>query len=216
MFLLPTEIARYFGESTPDGIGWQFRSIKADADKLKKAVDAGQSPASALGRSQSGAIPVATPKSARKRVATTTPRTASSKKTRKVAPKESDEEGDAEVDYEALDSTPTKEPKRQTYIDQDVYRRVTGHTHQPIMSGALPALDTAHEPTPSEDDFVPTPTQTFAPAHSFNSTQPSQTAYASSFDQANSMSDDRWNTMADDHKNFVDQQYYLDNADGEI
>lgn len=134
-----------------------------------------------------------------------------------MPPKESDNDGDEEVDYEKLDSTPTKEPKRKTWIDAAAYKRTTGHTLEPpIMSGALPVLDTAHDPTPSEDDFIPTPTQTTYPAaQSFNSVRPSQNAYTNSFDPMNGMSDAGWNTMADDHKNFVDQQYFLD-EDGEI
>ncbi|ROT39131.1 hypothetical protein SODALDRAFT_323578 [Sodiomyces alkalinus F11] len=42
------EVARIFGSSTPDGIQFQFRSIKKDADAMRTAADNGDDPAKAL------------------------------------------------------------------------------------------------------------------------------------------------------------------------
>ncbi|PHH53192.1 hypothetical protein CFIMG_008288RA00001 [Ceratocystis fimbriata CBS 114723] len=41
-------IARYFGESTTDGIQYQFRSIKRDATAMRTAVDINESPIAAI------------------------------------------------------------------------------------------------------------------------------------------------------------------------
>ena len=38
----PIDISKYFGQSTADGIQFQFRSIKTDAKHLKEAIDNGQ------------------------------------------------------------------------------------------------------------------------------------------------------------------------------
>ncbi|KKF94198.1 hypothetical protein CFO_g3476 [Ceratocystis platani] len=42
------DIARYFGESTTDGIQYQFRSIKRDATAMRTAVDINESPIAAI------------------------------------------------------------------------------------------------------------------------------------------------------------------------
>lgn len=45
-FLL--DIAKYFGQSTADGIQFQFRAIKTDAQLMKQAVNKGQDPTKAI------------------------------------------------------------------------------------------------------------------------------------------------------------------------
>jgi hypothetical protein len=43
-----TEIHRLFGDSTPDGLSWQMREVKATGKKLKDAAAKGENPATAL------------------------------------------------------------------------------------------------------------------------------------------------------------------------
>ncbi|KAL2760828.1 hypothetical protein ACRALDRAFT_2024729 [Sodiomyces alcalophilus JCM 7366] len=61
------QIARIFGSSTPDGIQFQFRSIKKDADAMRTAADNGDDPAKALSLGSA----FSTPRS--KRTASTVP-----------------------------------------------------------------------------------------------------------------------------------------------
>jgi hypothetical protein len=65
-----SDIAKYFGESTTDGIQFQFRTIKKDAAAMKAAADKGENPAGAFnlgtGTSSAGSTPAkATPKQRR-------------------------------------------------------------------------------------------------------------------------------------------------------
>ncbi|CAI4210402.1 unnamed protein product [Parascedosporium putredinis] len=74
---IDTDICKYFGESTPDGIQFQFRTIKKDAASLKAAADGGKNPATAVSfgpstpSSRASAAGKATPRSR------ATPKTAS-------------------------------------------------------------------------------------------------------------------------------------------
>ncbi|EHA55341.1 hypothetical protein MGG_08176 [Pyricularia oryzae 70-15] len=96
------EIAKYYGESTPQGLEFQFRSVKSNARKLQEVSRAGGNTATALDT---------TPSTPRKRKAagsaTATP--ASKRGKRKTAPKIemlSDDDYDQDVDYDELDAKP--------------------------------------------------------------------------------------------------------------
>ncbi|KAL8418357.1 hypothetical protein RB594_001820 [Gaeumannomyces avenae] len=97
------EIQKHYGESTAQGLEFQFRSVKRDAKALKDAVAKGENPVTAVGRPG--------PSTPSKRKATAaTPRTGGSTaaKRQRKGPSSSDDD-DKEVDYEAMDvKTPTK------------------------------------------------------------------------------------------------------------
>ncbi|MBE3041054.1 hypothetical protein IMZ48_00390 [Candidatus Bathyarchaeota archaeon] len=109
------DICKYFGESTTDGIQFQFRSIKKDAQSLRGAVDNGEDPTAAL------SFTAGTPSSKRS-PAKSTPGTGRSTATvkstggrkRKAPVKLEASEDDAaseEVDYKTRDPTPTPAPR---------------------------------------------------------------------------------------------------------
>lgn len=131
------DICKYFGESTTDGIQFQFRGIKKDAQSLKAAADNGEDPTAAL------SFTAGTPSSKRsptKSTPGTGHSTATAKSTggrkRKAAIKLEASEDDAseEVDYKARDSTPTPAPR-----------------------SAKRAKATAVDLTSESDDSAPTP-----------------------------------------------------------
>ncbi|KAI6359700.1 hypothetical protein MCOR25_006967 [Pyricularia grisea] len=97
------EIAKYYGESTPHGLEFQFRSVKSNARKLQEVALAGGNTATALDM---------TPSTPRKRKTTgsaaATP--ASKRGKKKTAPKVemlSDDEYDQDADYDELDAKPS-------------------------------------------------------------------------------------------------------------
>ncbi|KAM0285198.1 hypothetical protein ACHAQH_001629 [Verticillium albo-atrum] len=127
------EIARMFGGSTADGIQFQFRAIKQDANTLKATVNSGGNPASALslgtastastprGPKATAAAAASTPTTASKRSASAVSRSgaSSTKRTKlsavKPAPAASsegedddDDDDDFDKDYEALDNDTPK------------------------------------------------------------------------------------------------------------
>ncbi|KAK4157626.1 hypothetical protein C8A00DRAFT_11547 [Chaetomidium leptoderma] len=116
-----------FGASTPDGLNFQFRSVKKGADALTHAVENGQDPVNAFGALMKGGSSVpATPshrtpgstKRARPTKTPTSSATPASKrlKATKLEPElefDEDDEDSPEADYSELDSTPTKtKPKK--------------------------------------------------------------------------------------------------------
>ncbi|KAK1967224.1 hypothetical protein LY78DRAFT_656568 [Colletotrichum sublineola] len=130
------EIAKFFGESTTDGIQFQFRSIKKDAESLKRTVNSGGNPATAL------SLPASTTSSAfstprKPRTPSTKThvsgggRSTTAKKTKQVKPapvsvSEEDEEED-DVDYNELEDTPSKSRIRDHILDG----RVSKNRHTP-------------------------------------------------------------------------------------
>ncbi len=125
---LTTEIQKYFGASTPDGLGFQFRSINKGANVLKQAVANGEDPVDAFaaqlkgGASAAGSVP-ATPSHQHRTPGSTTGTgkrarsggVPSSKRHKAVKiepePDVVDFEDDADspdADYSELDLTPTK------------------------------------------------------------------------------------------------------------
>ncbi|TDZ13162.1 hypothetical protein C8035_v000118 [Colletotrichum spinosum] len=106
------DIAKFFGESTADGIQFQFRSIKKDAEALKTAANAGGNPATALNLS-GGAGPssaVSTPRKATPSRVRASGGGRSTKKARTPVKQQpaSDEDDEGETDYNAVEDTPSK------------------------------------------------------------------------------------------------------------
>lgn len=167
-----TDIAAYFGDSTPDGIQWQFRGIKREAEAMRqgKGGAAGSSTAAAgAGKS----VP-ATPKN-RKRVAASAPstgRSTASKKARASASKpvqpanvitvdDDDDEEDNPLPPIPLD-TPTQGPRFTDFGAKQFW----GNDAQ------APALDTTQAETPTEEEDLKPHTPNDA-AFSFSQAPPS-------------------------------------------
>jgi hypothetical protein len=117
------EIHKYFGDSTPQGLEFQFREKRREAKALREglaiagALNSGDSPQFA--QSSKSSSMVSTPQSGMKRktmLTTPTSRTPSSKRTKKVVKyAETDtDKNDEEVDYEQLDQTPTRKKVYKT------------------------------------------------------------------------------------------------------
>ncbi|KAE9577286.1 hypothetical protein CGMCC3_g6681 [Colletotrichum fructicola] len=117
------DIAKFFGESTADGIQFQFRGIKKDAESLKQTANSGGNPATALNLSGAGPSSAAsTPRKATpsKRLASGGGRSTVKKaKPIKLQPlsDEEDDEGGDDVDYNAFEDTPSKSRVRDHVLD---------------------------------------------------------------------------------------------------
>ncbi|KAK4239655.1 hypothetical protein C8A03DRAFT_32257 [Achaetomium macrosporum] len=123
-----TDIHKLFGESTPDGVNWQMRGVKQGAKVLQAARDNGEDPVAAFNEflnkndGNRGAGTPATPKhrtpslTKRARSAGKTPTSgsgttpASKRRKSAIVPQGEwgDDEDSPEVDYDELDTTPTK------------------------------------------------------------------------------------------------------------
>lgn len=116
------DIAKYFGESTPDGIGFQFRGIKKDAETLRKVESEGGDVANclSLGTARGSSSVMSTPskptafRSTGSRSGTGTGRKRA-RKTDMIKRSESDEEDDDDVldghNWSEHEDTPTKKPR---------------------------------------------------------------------------------------------------------
>ncbi|KAM3564696.1 hypothetical protein ARSEF4850_001725 [Beauveria asiatica] len=118
-------IAKYFGQSTGDGIQFQFRTIKKDADKMRTMADGGGDPSTCLDlgtSSGSSFTPTSTPKTSRSRNVAT-PSTAggggsTAKRSRAGPPVVKIESDDDDLDSESthnwseMESTPSKRPRK--------------------------------------------------------------------------------------------------------
>lgn len=158
------EIHKYFRDSTPDGIQFQFRAIKRDADALRQ----GKEPAT-----PSSSSTPKTPRTTggRKRGAPSTGKTPASKKAKADSVKKFTDnynanldDDDSENEYPSLDLTPSK-PVR---VNEQKLRE-----YQASMGSYYPAETPALEPaqaaaTPEDDDDVKIVTPADAgPAFSF-------------------------------------------------
>ncbi|KAK1688102.1 hypothetical protein BDP55DRAFT_726981 [Colletotrichum godetiae] len=131
------EIAKFFGESTADGIQFQFRGIKKDAESLKQTANSGGNPASALTLTGGTNSNVSTPRKPRtpssKVRASGGGRSTTAKKTMpiKIDPvtDDDDDEGDDAVDYNVLEDTPSK-----TRVHNVIDGRVTKNKAAPRRS----------------------------------------------------------------------------------
>ncbi|KKP00466.1 hypothetical protein THAR02_07438 [Trichoderma harzianum] len=113
-------IAKYFGQSTPDGIQFQFRGFKKDADTLRKVESEGGDVANCLNLGSGGGSLVSTPskptaaRSGGSRTGTGTGRKRGRKQPDIIKRASSDEDEDdiADIDnWSEHEDTPTKKPK---------------------------------------------------------------------------------------------------------
>lgn len=108
------EIARLYGASTADGIQWQFRSIKKDAEALKTAAKNGRDPSSAIdfGTPKSRASAMKGTPGSKRSFSSAGGRSTGGKrqKTHKIAAEndgDDEDEDDEDIDFDAQD-TPSK------------------------------------------------------------------------------------------------------------
>lgn len=122
------DIAKYFGQSTADGIQFQFRGIKKDADLLRKVESDGGDVANCLnlgfGGGSSSLTSTPSKPTAARAIGSRTGTGTGRKRTRKIdiiKRSSSDEEEDdvAEVDnWSEHEDTPTKKPKTGAFPGQ--------------------------------------------------------------------------------------------------
>ncbi|KAI0532504.1 hypothetical protein GGR58DRAFT_523016 [Xylaria digitata] len=147
------EIHKLFGESTPDGIEWQFRSIKNLGKSQKAAVKKGENPATLLvagtpGGRKRGAV-ASTPGSG---ATVQTPGTGARGRKRGAPTAlpvldSSDENGDNDSDYRDAE-TPSKRPSKRakTVGATATPTKVNGSVTTPAVT---PARTTVGTPTPA-------------------------------------------------------------------
>lgn len=110
------DIAQYFGASTAEGIGFQFRSIKKDGKAMKKAAETGGDPQQ-VPIFDGASTPRATPSKKTAPSTTTTTATPGSRKRKTpikaeiVSDDEDNSMGSMSQDYSEMDETPTKKAK---------------------------------------------------------------------------------------------------------
>jgi hypothetical protein len=140
-----------YGASTTEGIAWQFRGLKKDAEALRTAANNGQK----------ADLNLSTPKgrggSATKRK-TAQPR--SSAKRQKTLPSSddmaNDQEDDDEIDFDAMDDTPSKSriKKEET---EGARARPSGTPSRRATSAAAAAIKGQSIDLTSEDEAVTPP-----------------------------------------------------------
>ncbi len=118
------DIAKYFGQSTADGIQFQFRTIKKDADKLRATADGGGDPSTCLdlnAATSSSFTPTTTPRTPRSRnfgTPTTGGGTVSTKRGRvapttvKIESDEDDDDSESTHNWSEMEATPSKRPRK--------------------------------------------------------------------------------------------------------
>ncbi|KAF3770924.1 hypothetical protein M406DRAFT_326336 [Cryphonectria parasitica EP155] len=153
-------IHKYFGDSTPDGIQFQFRAIKKDAENLKQA------------RGSSGSTAPATPSSSgpktprtggsRKRAAPSTGKSTSTKKQKgssvkfsgilnpSVADDDDDDNDSSDNEFPPIEMTPTKSGIRINHEKMAAHERAMGITYPKDT----PALDPTQTITSDDEDEV--------------------------------------------------------------
>ncbi|KAF0330365.1 hypothetical protein K4K61_007522 [Colletotrichum sp. SAR11_59] len=187
------DIAKFFGESTADGIQFQFRGIKKDAESLKQTANSGGNPATALNLSGAGPSSAAsTPRKATpsKRLASGGGRSTVKKaKPIKLQPlsDEEDDEGGDDVDYNALEDTPSKSRVRDHVLDGRIgkttpSRRSNTPSRTATIAAAANISNVAAVDLTTSDSEVNTPDN--APAYEAPAPVNSKPAFmAQSFEQ---------------------------------
>ncbi|KAH6686257.1 hypothetical protein F5X68DRAFT_191278 [Plectosphaerella plurivora] len=144
-------IAKMYGASTTEGIAWQFRGLKKDAEALRTAANKGEK----------AELNLTTPKSrggAGTKRAATQPR--SSAKRKKTAQSEEkivdDNEDDDDFDFDAMDDTPSK--SRVKKEESDTPRpRLFGTPSRGATSAAAAAIKNQAIDLTSEDEAITPP-----------------------------------------------------------
>ncbi|PHH63459.1 hypothetical protein CDD81_5838 [Ophiocordyceps australis] len=115
-------IAKYFGQSTPDGVQFQFRSIKQDADILRKTASDGGDVATCLNASGGAPSIVSTPSKtqvktpSRRATGSGRKRVRAELKIKRYSSAEDDDDDDAAMNWSERDedATPSKRPRAST------------------------------------------------------------------------------------------------------
>lgn len=125
--IVSTDIAKYFGQSTPDGIQFQFRGLKKDADTLRKVASEGGDVSNCLSLGSGGGSLVSTPSKptaargtgSRSGTGTGRKRARKQQDIIKRASSEEDEDDIADVDnWSEHEDTPTKKPMARAFPGQ--------------------------------------------------------------------------------------------------
>ncbi|KAL0943874.1 uncharacterized protein CTRU02_201761 [Colletotrichum truncatum] len=138
------DIAKFFGESTADGIQFQFRSIKKDADSLKQTANSGGNPATALNLSGGGpSSALSTPRKAtpsKPRASGGGRSTAKKANPIKLQPlSDADDDEDDDVDYNALEDTPSKSRVRDRVVDGRIAKNTSRRSNTPSRAATIAA-----------------------------------------------------------------------------
>ncbi|TWU77599.1 hypothetical protein ED733_007856 [Metarhizium rileyi] len=124
-------IAKYFGQSTADGIQFQFRTIKKDADQLRQTHSSGGDVANCLSLSSQPSC-ATTPS----RAVVRTP-ASSRKRSRPADPKPSSTEASENEDYSDKDESPSKRAAARTPGQKNAKRKAAVRASATIASSAL-------------------------------------------------------------------------------
>ncbi|KAG8421806.1 hypothetical protein J3458_003649 [Metarhizium acridum] len=122
------DIAKYFGQSTADGIQFQFRGIKKDADQLRQTHSSGGDVANCLSLPPGTSTP------------TKAARTPGSRKRPRAEPKPSSPEpSDNEEDWSDRDESPSKRASKRAPAQKNGARKAAVRASATIAAGS--ALD---------------------------------------------------------------------------
>ncbi|KHN94606.1 uncharacterized protein MAM_07512 [Metarhizium album ARSEF 1941] len=124
-------IAKYFGQSTADGIQFQFRGIKKDADQLRQTHSSGGDVASCLSLQSGTSTPT--------KLATASARTPGSRKRPRAAaePKPSSPEPSDNEDWSDKEESPSKRTAQRTPAQKNGVRKAAVRARATIASAAL-------------------------------------------------------------------------------
>lgn len=208
------DIAKYFGQSTPDGIQFQFRGIKHDADKLRAVEAAGGDVANCLNTGTS--TPVSTPSKPKAVRSGSGTRSGTGRKRTRLPVKRasSDDDDDKEADaddagdnWSDRDDTPSKRAKGVARQKTVTPRRAAKKAMVTISDAAAQLQDSA---SPAPIDDLVSPVTPRAPSI-FGPVDPAKLTVGSSdpYMGRGSLADDAWASALDMD---VDDGY----GDGEI
>ncbi|KAJ4414846.1 hypothetical protein N0V82_007694 [Gnomoniopsis sp. IMI 355080] len=165
-------IHKYFGDSTPDGIQFQFRGIKKDAENLRQGKGVSAAPSTPGGDSGKNAPKTPRTTGGRKRAATSTGKSTANKRSKSAVKPGSifDVDDDSDNELPPLNFTPSKsnvnEDKARAY-EQMMADTATARIPPPDLAPAQAA-----SPDDEDDDVkIVTPADvahSFEPAQSFS------------------------------------------------
>ncbi|KPM38370.1 hypothetical protein AK830_g8183 [Neonectria ditissima] len=188
--VLKTNIAKYFGQSTADGIQFQFRAIKKDAEQLRQVDSEGGNVANCLSIGSASVGPNTPSKPTPSRSIAS--RSGASSKRSRATPassfikrSESDEEDDDDnVNFSDLDDTPSKRvkttgPVRGPQTRTPSRRAATKAVATIAASSQLESSESPPEdvPTPRNDSYHAPPAACADPASIFGSVENRHPAY---------------------------------------
>ncbi|KAH6892160.1 hypothetical protein B0T10DRAFT_457878 [Thelonectria olida] len=158
-------IAKYFGQSTADGIQFQFRQIKRDAQELRDVERNGGNVAGCLNLGAGSNLVPTTP--SKSTAARSVGGSRSTGKRSRVTPassfikrSESDEEDEDEADFSGMDETPSKRTKTTGRAAQS---RTPSRKAATKANATIAAAAQRESSASPEDMPTPTPTNEIAP-----------------------------------------------------